>query len=184
MRLPARLEEQGDVEDDSGLPCRLGALELLLYGSADHGMRRLVEPALLGRVGKGNLTDAAPIEMPVRQDDALAEMRAVGFVERCLRLHKPMRDSVGIDDAGPPAAQDARGRALAARDAARQANALHSSIPFSKINSYFMMIVPSHSKKRMKVTSAKSDAQSYSPYGEEFLSADNADNNACRGRRW
>ena len=132
MLLPARLEEQGDVEDDSGLACRLGALELPLYGPADHGMRCLVEPALLGRVGKGNLTDAAPIEMPVRQDDALAEMRTVGFVERCPRLHKPMRDSVGIDDAGPPAAQDSRGCALAARDATRQADALHGSIPFSK----------------------------------------------------
>lgn len=139
MRLPTRLEEQGDVEDDSGLARRLSALELLLYGPADHGMRRRVEPALLGGVGKGNLADAAPIELPVRQDDALAEMRAVGLIERCLRLHKPMRDGVGINDAGPPAAQDGRGRALATCDAARQANALHGSIPFSKTQSILQL---------------------------------------------
>ena len=132
MRLPARLEEQGDVEDDSGLPRRFGALELPLYSPADHGMRCLVEPALLGRVGKGNLTDAAPIEMPVRQDDALAEMRAIRLVERFPRLHKLMRDGIGIDDAGPPAAQDSRGCTLAARNATCQADALHGSIPFSK----------------------------------------------------
>ena len=132
MRLPARLEEQRDVEDGDGLPCCLGLCELLLHGRTDYGMCRRVEPALLGGVGKGNPADAAAVELAVRPDDACAEVRTIRLVERAARLHEPVRDGVGIDDGCPEAAQDGRGRALAARDAARQTDVFHGAPPLLK----------------------------------------------------
>ena len=59
-------------------------------------------------------------------------MRAIRLVERAARLHEAVRDGVGIDDGCPEAAQDGRGRALAARDAARQTDAFHGAPPLLK----------------------------------------------------
>lgn len=158
MRLPARLEEQRDVEDGDGLPCGLSLCEVLLHGRADHGMCRCVEPALLGGIGKGNLADAAAVELAVRPDDACAEVRAIRLVERAARLHELVRDGVSIDDGCPEAAQDGRGRALAARDAARQTDAFHGAPPLLKNKNQTMdkMIVAGNCKKMMKVSPAKS----------------------------
>ena len=101
------------------------------------------------------------------------------------RLHEAVRDGVGIDDGCPEAAQDGRGRALAARDAARQTDAFHSAPPLLKNKNQTMdkMIVAGNCKKMMKVPPQRTHSLPGLPFGKGCLTAGSVHRNACPCRR-